>query len=193
MFPPGMLNKHFVRLISFDRRLFELSRKSFPTHEMPFFYEQQRRPNIVYEQNQFTMTTSNNQILRLPHRLPQHLTQFSIRQSDCVRLPPSSKFRPKIRTPGRMNNNYFHWRSVTEEIVDDGNRSIIGRGSLMVVSDNDDYRTFHNVELMMSNPSNNNNPPNRSSQHYSVQGSSRGFNSSNRTTDGNRLRRPPPP
>lgn len=92
-----------------------------------------------------------------------------------------------------MNNNYFHWKPVVPaEIVDNGSSCIVGQGMLMV-SETIGYTTWHNVDLVMSRSSNNNNnPPDRSSQHYSGEGSSRGYNSSNWTTNENRVRKPPP-
>lgn len=66
MFPPGMLDKEFKRLISFDEHLFELSQKPYPTINVPYFIQ-------APLQNHFQMT-SNNQILQLPHA--PHLTSI---------------------------------------------------------------------------------------------------------------------
>ncbi|GFP80345.1 hypothetical protein PHJA_000177900 [Phtheirospermum japonicum] len=36
-FPPGVLDKHYERLLQCDQRLFALSQKPFPSHESPYF------------------------------------------------------------------------------------------------------------------------------------------------------------
>ncbi|XP_074378513.1 uncharacterized protein LOC141720053 isoform X2 [Apium graveolens] len=38
IFPPGVLDRHYEKLLQFDKRLFELSQKPFPTQNNQYFY-----------------------------------------------------------------------------------------------------------------------------------------------------------
>lgn len=38
IFPPGVLDRHYEKLLQFDKHLFELSQKPFPTQKNQYFY-----------------------------------------------------------------------------------------------------------------------------------------------------------
>ncbi|CAK9328437.1 unnamed protein product [Citrullus colocynthis] len=168
MFPPGMLDKEFKRLISFDEHLFELSQKPYPTINVPYFIQ-------APLQNHFQMT-SDNQILQLPHA--PHLT--SIPQTSGAPLPSNSMlFAPtfgtvtmnssnpqecsKLRVPQVANtisnSNGYLWNNDDNN----NNNNIIIGGSIISNNIGCTSSSFTNIpivmysdeiwnELMMNNP-----------------------------------------
>ncbi|KAF5739905.1 hypothetical protein HS088_TW12G01117 [Tripterygium wilfordii] len=51
VFPPGCLDKHYEKLLSCDERLFELSHKSFPSSNSPYFRSNSSRQSSLFENN----------------------------------------------------------------------------------------------------------------------------------------------
>lgn len=75
IFPPGVLDRHYEKLLQFDKRLFELSHKPFPTQNNQYFYS-----NILSYTPYPSSFTENNNMLSF--NVQHDLTKFPIPHCD---------------------------------------------------------------------------------------------------------------
>lgn len=91
-FPPGVLDRHYEKLLQNDPRLLELSRKGFPSHDSPYFnwapyeyrlsYSFDPLAHQVNPQINFRMTDPREQCL--PHGLIHQPIQTHQRAYDLA-------------------------------------------------------------------------------------------------------------
>lgn len=70
-FPPGVLDRHFENLLQCDSRLFELSRKPFPTLDSPYFHQ-----SCIFEHPQYLLSF-NGQSPHIYHGLDSSHSHMS--------------------------------------------------------------------------------------------------------------------
>lgn len=70
-FPPGVLDRHFEKLLQCDSRLFELSRKPFPTLDSPYFHQ-----SCIFEHPQYLLSF-NGQSPHIYHGLDSSHSHMS--------------------------------------------------------------------------------------------------------------------
>lgn len=70
-FPPGVLDKHYEKLLQCDPRLFELSQQTFPTLPHPYFDS-----NNLYGLSEHPCNLNRNHVSEIvPHEMQQYQVQ----------------------------------------------------------------------------------------------------------------------
>ncbi|KAH9755513.1 ATP-dependent DNA helicase [Citrus sinensis] len=116
-FPPGVLDRHFEKLLQCDSRLFELSRKPFPTLDSPYFHQ-----SCIFEHPQYLLSF-NGQSPQIYHGLhsshshmspplfpaQQFLSPPQVQSHQMQVQPPSFSFKD-LSSPdsaGHVGNNHY--------------------------------------------------------------------------------------
>lgn len=110
MFAPGVLDRHYQMLIQCDKRLFELSKKSFPTVNVPCFY------SSLVNDLQVPPPAANGNINGEHTQIPNHVPEFSV---------------PSI--PPQLVHNYNNGTSTSTAplIIEDSSLPILGKNNLL--------------------------------------------------------------